>query len=174
MLYVGEYMLPLYLSNEVISNKHLIPISYTSLSLYSDLLSYYRSFLVYSIKLIEKMQEIVNKEFNIAPDEITHFIRGILYVHVHAIIMFSEKLSPNMLQFYVDFLKKYLDFFLEYLKIFPECMEEYVEGLKTNNEFLYLVNRKIAVVSCYHELFNLTKLILSTESDNVTNNFYKV
>ena len=81
-----------------------------------------------------------------------------------------------MKEFYTEFILKYLDFFLEYLKSLPSFLEEYIEGLKTGNTYLYLVNEKIALVSCYYELFDLTKFILSGENNGgkVQNNLYKV
>ena len=80
-----------------------------------------------------------------------------------------------MKDFYVSFLQKYLDFFTAFLKILPQFLEDYLEGEKTRNSFLYLVHPKIAVVSCYHELFDLAKFIMSGENNGgkVHNNLYK-
>ena len=74
------------------------------------------------------MQAIVDKKFNIEPNEANQFIRGDLYFHVHAVMMWSKKLSDPMKEFYINFLTQYLDFFLEYLKVLPTFLEEYVEG----------------------------------------------
>ena len=120
------------------------------------------------------MEEIITKDFNIPPDTANYFIRGKLYFHTHAILMSKDKLSPEIQKVFIDFLKKFLDFFLAYLKIFPLFLEEYIEGVKTNNAFLYLVNPKISVINCYYEMFDLVKLILSGGNDKLTTHFYKV
>ena len=39
-------------------------------------------------------------------------------------------------------------------------MEEYLLALQTNNKLLYLVNRKVAIVKCFNDLYFLMKIIL--------------
>ena len=120
------------------------------------------------------MQEIVENRFDIEPEIATQYIRGTLYLHIHAILMWNKECSPEMAEFFAEVLQKYIDFFLEYLKIIPEFLEEYSEGLKIKNDLLYLVNRKIAVTECYYELLDLTGFIFSGENGKTSNNLYKV
>ena len=45
-------------------------------------------------EIIKKMDEIVEKEFCIEPNVANQFVRGDLYFHVHAVMMWQRKLSP--------------------------------------------------------------------------------
>jgi len=82
----------------------------------------------------------------------------------HTILMTNEKLKLDALENCTGFFKGFIRFFKSYLKVLPGILEEFDLSLRANNKLLFLVNRKVAVVKCFDELFYLIRLMVGMTS----------